>query len=852
MILADKIAQDVIGGNYFQSLFNKCVEYSFYQLLNLDDSILYSEKEYKDLLRFAELLSLSTISKSRSYAYQIVTYLNASYKNDPYYCMVAKSVYYNLGNFPAINYLTKEDGNNTGLPLDKALQIAAKKTLQEVPNTEGVYFTDIQYELYSGLSESSEFSFSGPTSMGKSFIIKAFIRKIIHNRSSENLAIIVPTRALISQFTLEIKRELGEQLENNKYKVVTNSNISELIIESNTNLILVLTPERLISYLSQEENPAIGSLFIDEAHKIAQDDTRSITTYVAIEKVLKRYPTTKLYFSSPNVSNPEILMRLFRKNERNCFKTEETTVAQNIFFSDLTDGVFSYLNGDEFKIISVAIPETAKTINGFLCTYGKESNLVYCNGVSRTIAYATEFVKALQIDNKQCANKNLKKASKIIGEYIHPDYYLADIIKKGVAYHFGNMPQLIRNLIETLYKNGDIQYIFCTSTLLEGVNMPTQNLFILDNRKHRSSLKAIDFWNLAGRAGRMSQELQGNVFCVKHEDCDWSDRTFIKDKRIELTPTIYNRIDRNLKRIENLIKNNEIKSGSEEEKRILRYIANIICIDTLEPQSGYSSPIIDELIRKNKSELIELAKSKGKDVKVPYSLLNSNESIDVKVQDSVYSHILKLHERGEQIKLPNEINYENCRRILEDFYELYKWEDAHIKELNNKNSLRYYAFIMNQWINGISLNQIISDSIKYKAENPSYIRLASGNSEIFNSDNKEHVNILIGDIIRDIEKVIRFYFEKYFNHYFLIVKHILGEGSAGENWATLLEYGTQNRIVIALQNLGLSRYTASIIYNTCLHSLVIENNKLKGYDKFGILKGLKHPSLEYDEVSELL
>ena len=73
------------------------------------------------------------------------------------------------------NYLTKEDGNNTGLPLDKALQIAAKKTLQEVPNTEGVYFTDIQYELYSGLSESSEFSFSGPTSMGKSFIIKAIL-----------------------------------------------------------------------------------------------------------------------------------------------------------------------------------------------------------------------------------------------------------------------------------------------------------------------------------------------------------------------------------------------------------------------------------------------------------------------------------------------------------------------------------------------------------------------------------------------------------------------------------------------------------------------------------------------------
>ena len=50
----------------------------------------------------------------------------------------------------------------------------------------------------------------------------------------------------------------------------------------------MLTPERLISYLSQNENPSIGFLFVDEAHKIAQDDTRSVTTYVAIEKTLKK------------------------------------------------------------------------------------------------------------------------------------------------------------------------------------------------------------------------------------------------------------------------------------------------------------------------------------------------------------------------------------------------------------------------------------------------------------------------------------------------------------------------------------------------------------------------------------
>ena len=36
----------------------------------------------------------------------------------------------------------------------------------------------------------------------------------------------------------------------------------------------------------------------------------------------------------------------------------------------------------------------------------------------------------------------------------------------------------------------------------------------------------------------------------------------------------------------------------------------------------------------------------------------------------------------------------------------------------------------------------------------------------------------------------------------MMVKNIVGEDNAGENWAMLLEYGTQNREIIALQNMG--------------------------------------------------
>ncbi len=48
-----------------------------------------------------------------------------------------------------------------------------KNSYKKFPMAQGLVFTDIQYELFSKLISSREFSFSGPTSMGKSFVIKS-------------------------------------------------------------------------------------------------------------------------------------------------------------------------------------------------------------------------------------------------------------------------------------------------------------------------------------------------------------------------------------------------------------------------------------------------------------------------------------------------------------------------------------------------------------------------------------------------------------------------------------------------------------------------------------------------------
>lgn len=187
-------------------------------------------------------------------------------------------------------------------------------------------------------------------------------------------------------------------------------------------------------------------------------------------------------------------------------------------------------------------------------------------------------------------------------------------------------------------------------------------------------------------------------------------------------------------------------------------------------------------------------------------------------------------------------------------FDLYEWKNAE-KRLNNANSLSYYATIMTKWVKGFSLSQIIQQSIDYHTKYNKEIVLDFDydNKILFDPYNKKHINYVIENVIEDIEYILRFLFEKYFNHYHSVVVKLVGEENAGENWATLLEYGTQNRIVIALQNIGISRHTAIKVYERCKNNgLIIRENKLENIDKQLVLQRFRKNSMEYDELIKLL
>ncbi|MCQ8130667.1 DEAD/DEAH box helicase, partial [Methylomonas rivi] len=830
--MIERLANDVLQDEYFINLNNKAAKLLANNLF-FDNgiNIKLTEKELNDTLRFADILSNSKNPKARNKAYQLITLLNEDYNTNPYYQTFSHSVLAKLGNFPGIEFL-KDENNSSELPFDRELEKKVKEFIQAVPDTEDLIFTDSQFELYKKISGSKHFSFSGPTSMGKSFIIKSFIRKVVGNKPPENIVIMVPTRALINQFSIDLNKELKDVLEHYNYTVITNSNVSELP-STEQHYIFVLTPERLLSYLSQKENPSFAYLFIDEAHKLAaENDIRAVTAYSAISKALRRNPNLNLYFSSPNVSNPEVFLKLFKKDEKQCFRTIETPVSQNLFFVDLIEKkVTHYLDNGNY-LFEPKIVTKSETIYDLLSVIGdEESNIVYCSSRFETIDKATKLFEKNQYKQFE-VSRNVKNVIRQIRTYIHEDYYLGEFLNRGIGYHFGNLPQIIRNKVEGLFKEREINYVFCTSTLLEGVNLPAKNVFILNNKNGRTAFQPIDFWNLAGRAGRLKHELSGNIICIKETDKDWKKHEALLngDAEIKLNPSVENYIDNKLKKIEQILNENpDIKGETKTMKEILEYIANIISIDTLEIQrANYSSEIIKKLITDNKEAIIDLAKKKNGKVEVPSSVLNTNNLIKLKIQNEIFIALKKQAKNPSAIKMPSKVTYEICQEWLHKFYSMFHWETEE-KQFKSEKQLDYYAVLMNQWINGIPLSQIINESIAYYNRKGSTLMVGYKNGtpsyEMFDNS-KKHINVLIGNIIDDIESVLRFLFEKYFNNYYAMLVEILGEDNAGVNWATFLEYGTQNTIVIALQNYGLSRHSADYTFRKYKDCLKIEGDKL--------------------------
>lgn len=799
MELGEYIYSDIEKNTYLISLYTNLIKKYAASIFNIMEIKEENSINIKDLLRFADILSKSTNDlkkqKHNNIAQNIVVLLKELYPENEEIKKIYISVLSSIKNYRGI----KENSYFNSDVREFISQYIEKELYKIEPNDEENYFVRDQKNIYNTLQKEKFYSYSGPTSMGKTFVIRKFIISQIKNNNKKNYVVVVPTKALISEITSDFITELNILLKDKNYKVINTYN--ETNENDKFNYIMIYTQERLLSHLINS-NIKVNYVFIDEAHKLFYKDTRTMYFYKILDILRSQDNVPNIYFSAPLIKNPsEFLDLLPEIGTKSSSVFEFTPVNQQKFMIDYNSKCIRIYNDLSLNFIELEYDKIEKfDINYILGQLGKNrKNLVYCESKKEAIDYALEYSKNSELIEE---NDYLKKVKKYIKDEIHEDYWLIDMLSKGVAYHIGYIPNSVRKHIENLYKDKTINTIFCTSTLLEGVNLPADNLFINVKDSSKIIKNEIDFKNLIGRVGRIKYNLIGNVFIIPNgaqklmNTCTELIENDVPDKELSikgiLSSIAKKEIINKLKKGDTLI---EKKSKTYDEYESTRYMMNNLIDDIINDRKGIVYRQFEKFINEEDRKKI---KDNFKNKTVPQDLPITTDQID-----RVDKYI-----KEDSLEYPDKITYKNVLAFLEEMHEYYNWELYEDKTtIGHKNNLSYYAVILQQWMLGFGIKQIIEQAIKYHEENNTFYDINYG-MKVEYTGSLEQKNSIINNTLNSIENIILFKISNYFSKFSTRYKEINKVEEIANDWYEYIQYGTNDKIVIMIQRIGFSRESA--------------------------------------------
>ena len=826
-IAADVLSDLIVARQDFTDDLSAIEKASSEAFLNGVTSVVVDDSLVNRLLRYADIMSHSTFPAHRETSYNIVALLREfdelvglSVRSSGRVTAVATAVLIELGNFPGLRTLSNATETTYALPISRGVLRAAKEVTQATKRGTAT-LTDTQFEIAQRMRAEDYFSFSGPTSLGKSFILKDAIYEIVGRSDLDQhcVVVLVPTKALIGQTAADLRELLRDVPEVN---VATFPSLPLFLRKTYPRTIFVLTPERLLRYLS---NPVrdIDYLIVDEAQKvISKKDARSSIYYHAIMETMRRF-ATKLVFASPSIENPQLFLELFGKASNGALAVRERTVAQQRYFVDLVDRKQFHLSGTTGTDGQLAAEPSAKTAIELVTSLsGARKSIVYINSSAKSADFAMELAKTLP----EVTDSRIEALIKFVKEHIHKDYFLATTLAHGVAFHHGKMPQEVREKIEECFSDPDslLRHVVCTSTLLEGVNLPAKNIFVLNDTHGPGGFGKIDFENLAGRAGRLTYDFSGNVICVRHEVNGWSasrQALIPRGEPIVAESFLVNpgRTKKDFTDIGYVLRGERIPgTPSNDAKRTVEQYTSILLLHVLGKQQTSLRSLFLEKVP-DAAKLLDKAVSgfTGSE-----EVLRRSPGIQPKYQSAAWGELVS---GGAGPLVPSdttELSFELFEGVLVRLGRVYNWlgEESGGKDPlvpkedpGYTSRLRYWATLMSYWVKGHPLVLVIGRAIRYHAKQ-GVVRYHDYRispyliEEQFKPGDSKQVNRIIEETMRDLETGLRFKIISYLENYYDLTVQALGFDKAGLNVAKLVEYGSSDAKVVNLQEIGFTRGVA--------------------------------------------
>ena len=415
-----------------------------------------------------------------------------------------------IGFSPVSKMLRGEDGKIVNSSISSMLEehLQSQKYTIEALGMKRIV-TEFQKRLWDELERSPRVAVSAPTSAGKSYLLclRAVQNVALHGGVS---FYIVPTITLMNQ----VATDLFEMSRASGIKIKILTTVDESITTQKSPVFFVLTQERITERLDflDKGDFSLTQLIIDEvqnierAFDIGDSNPRAKMLVDVIIDLHDRFKPRLSVVSGPRISDIRTMAAtLFNQpvSEQSTTSSPVVNIAYSITpigkcievkqFSELTSSHLS-------EILDNTIGATGfskKTYNDSFHAY--LFNVVNTNKggliFSPTSGQCRKTAQSIASRLQKSTDPKIHDLAEYIRKTVSPSYDLNECVESKVAFHHGKLPPHIRNALEFAIGQSLIDHVVCTTTLMQGVNIPAKtvvlrnpNLFIRDMTGEKPTL----------------------------------------------------------------------------------------------------------------------------------------------------------------------------------------------------------------------------------------------------------------------------------------------------------------------------------------------------------------------------
>jgi Helicase conserved C-terminal domain/DEAD/DEAH box helicase len=378
-------------------------------------------------------------------------------------------------------YLKKIDANLKDTASLIRKEYFSSNTLQNI------YFHDEQKHILNLFNRAKNLIVSAPTSFGKSLLIE----EMVASKKFRNIVVIQPTLALLDETRKKLQKYLSD------YKIIIRTSQQP----SDKRNLFLLTSERVLEY---KNLPKIDLLVLDEFYKLSnkRDDERSDHLNNAFNLLINTHQC-RFYLLGPNIDG--ISNGFAEKYNAKFYKTNYSLVHTNVIdiYAKYKDKFGNRGQKKQYKI---------QKLYELLYNLKDEQTIIYCQSPNSVYNLAIGFQEYLQTHDPVHQDSDFPLIE-WINENVSSDWSLAKCLKYNIGMHNGALQKHITTSIIKYFNNKQLNSLFCTSTIIEGVNTSAKNVIFFDSKKGRQhDIDYFDYSNIKGRSGRLMEHFIGNIY----------------------------------------------------------------------------------------------------------------------------------------------------------------------------------------------------------------------------------------------------------------------------------------------------------------------------------------------------